>query len=105
MYEDQYLRVKKGFETVVEPNVDIKWINWLGDSLESAVEREDVIRTMFKNYHFVGKKSDGMGIVVQDKTINKLVEITRAKTGFNCNVDKGNCNHILYACMHPLFLS
>lgn len=104
IHKDVYLRLKKEYQQVIDPDAK-GWMAWIETSMESAMEREYVISEKFKGLHFVGKKSDGKSMLIEDKTEGGLVEVTPTKDGFKCSVHKGMCRHIMFACVHPMLIS
>lgn len=94
--------MRRNFDGVIVPTTDETFSSWVMSIAESAISRQQILETMFKNLHFVGKRANG-GIIIEDKTLDGLVEISANKSGFKCNHDKKTCEHMLFAAIHPLF--
>lgn len=94
----RYDKLRRNWEMKIK--TDQTFSDWVMTVLEDAVVREVMIKQLFPQMHFVGKKKDG-GIIIEDH--KELAEITISKKGLLCNVHSGTCEHTLYASMHPLF--
>lgn len=95
----RYDKNRRSFDMHVKQ--DLTYSAWAMDTLDAAIEREILLTKLFPKLHFIGKKQDG-GIVVEDNKM--LIEIQIKAGSFVCSNDKGLCNHILFATMHPLFV-
>jgi len=98
----RYDHLRRNFDAIIVPTTDETFSSWVLSVTEGAVSRQKILETVFKNMHFVGKRTDG-GIVIEDKNLDGLVEITLTKSGLKCTHDKKICDHLLFAAMHPLF--
>jgi hypothetical protein len=94
--------LRRNFDAVIVPTTDETFSSWVLSLAESAVSRQQILDTTFKGLHFVGKRGNG-GIIIEDKNLDGLVEITINKSGVKCSHDKKPCEHMLFAAMHPLF--
>jgi len=94
----RYDKNRRSFDMVIKNG--LTYSAWAMDVLDAAIEREKMLSDLFPKFHFVGKKKDG-GIVIEDNRL--LVDIEIKNKQLTCSQDKGVCNHILYATLHPLF--
>ncbi len=94
--QKEYSKLRRAFDSTID--TDQTFTVWAMSVLESAIIRERKLKSLFPGLKFVGKTSNG--VIIQDKK-----EIIEVKNNLTCKVDNGLCDHILFCCIHPEFMT
>jgi len=91
--EKEYANLRRSWDKIVQ--TDQTFTTWATDVLFNGVARVEKLNKLFPGFEYVGKIKSG--VIIKDK--NDLIEVR----GLKCNKDKGLCDHVLFACIHPNF--
>lgn len=97
----RYDDTRKSFDTIVKPQYSkITFSDWAMTTIESGITREELLKSVFPKMHYVGKRQNG-GIVIDDN--GRLCDVYISKKEMRCSADKGPCDHMIFATVHPMF--
>ena len=97
--EKRYAQLREKWNKIISNDTDDTFTMWATKILESAIDRTELLKSMYPKYIWIGKTESS--IIIKDD--EQIVEIKKMEKTLTCSIHKELCDHCIYAALHAKF--